>query len=137
MRGPLHSIIVLIIALLLFFSGCQTIPQKKPLTDYEKMRLRQDIILEFYRAWRLKQDEREFLNERNRDGTENIPHKESGPGSGTRSRSLQSQGTARGLANQQGGKGAGKAGACVETQESKTPENKKAEIEKSQKGKVG
>lgn len=55
-------IIILTLALLLFFTGCQAIPQKKPLTDVEKNQLRQEIILKFYRAWRLKQDEQEYLN---------------------------------------------------------------------------
>ncbi len=141
-RGPhtwppaLH--IVLTLALLLFFAGCQTIPQKEPLTDIEKMRLRQDVLFDFYNAWRLQQDEQEFLNrERNRDGTENISNKKSGPGSSTRQGSISNQGTAVRLANQPRGKGEGKAGTCVEAEQSEAPEIKEAEIEKSQKGEVG
>ena len=83
--GPLQCFIILILALLFFFAGCQVVQQKEPLTECEKMRLRQDILFDFFNAWRLEQDEQEFLNrERDRDGTENISNKKSGPGSGKR-----------------------------------------------------
>ena len=128
-RGLAPYITALCFVVLLFLTGCQTIPQKKPLTDIEKMRLRQDILFDFFNAWRLKQDEQEFLNrERNRDGTENISHKKSGPGSSTRQGSLPRHGATERLSNQPRGKGAGRSRACVETQEIKAPENnKKAE----------
>ncbi len=133
--GPLQCFIILTLALLFFFAGCQPIQQKEPLTEYEKMRLRQDVLFDFFNAWRLKQDEREFLNrERNRDGTENLSNEKGGPGSSTRQGSLQGCRTAERLSNQPRGKGAGRSRTCVETQENKTPENKEAEIEKSQKG---
>lgn len=133
--GPLQCFIISTLALLFFFAGCQPIQQKEPLTEYEKMRLRQDVLFDFFNAWRLKQDEQEFLNrERNRDGTENLSNEKSGPGSSIRQGSLQSY---WGLSNQPRGKGAGRSRACVETQEIKAPENKEAEIEKSQKGFVG
>ena len=128
--GPLHAIIILILALLFFFAGCQAIQQKEPLTEYEKMQLRQNILFDFFNAWRLEQDEQELLNrERNRDGKENISKKENGPGSCTRQRSISNQGTAEGLANQYRSKSEGRSGPCVET--AKTEESEKACSEQS------
>ncbi len=132
---PLRSFIILILALLFFFAGCQPIQQKEPLTDNEKMRLRQDVLFDFFNAWRLKQDEREFLNrERNRDGTENLSNEKSGPGSSIRQGSLQSY---WGLSNQPRGKGAGRSGTCVETQEIKAPENNEKAEEIKKENQVG
>ena len=136
--GPLQCFIILILALLFFFAGCQPIQQKEPLTECEKMRLRQDILFDFFNAWRLKQDEQEFLNrERNRDGTENIPNKKSGPGSSTRQGSLPRHGATERLSNQPRGKGAGRSRACVETQEIKAPENSKKAEEIKKENQVG
>lgn len=50
----------IIVILTLFLVGCR-IPQKEPLSDIEAMRLRQQILFEFYFAWRLEQDERDLL----------------------------------------------------------------------------
>ncbi|KKN29763.1 hypothetical protein LCGC14_0840610 [marine sediment metagenome] len=140
-RGLAPYITALCFVLLLFLTGCQAIPQKKPLTDIEKKRLRQDILFDFFNAWRLKQDEQEFLNrERNPDGTENISNKKSGPGSSTRQGSISNQGAAVRLANQPRGKGEGKAGTCVEAEQGEaTQEIEKtgAQIQKGQKGQVG
>ena len=85
---------------LLLLTGCQTssqkeslpqkqsLPQRKSLTDLEEKRLRQEILFKLYNAWRLKKDEREFLNTEKgievENGTENISNKKSGPGSSTR-----------------------------------------------------
>ena len=91
----MRAVLLLLIAIAALIAGCQTSPQKKPLpqrklfpqkkslTDLEKNRLRQEILSRLYMAWRLEQDEREFLNEVE-NGTENVSNKKSGPGSGTR-----------------------------------------------------
>ena len=131
---PLHSFMILALALLFFLAGCQTESKKKPLSDIEAMRIRQQVLFEFYVAWQLERDEREFLNIEKgiEDGTENIHNKKSGPGSGTRKGSVQSQGTAEGLANQHRGKGERRSGAVVETEQSETTQEieKTEEIEK-------
>lgn len=68
------------------------------------------------------------LHRRESNGTENLSHKKSSPGSSTRQGSLQSRRPAEGLANQPRGKGARRSRAGVETQQSEAPEeNKKAE----------
>lgn len=114
--SPLHSFIILALALLFFLTGCQAIPEKKPVSDIEAMRIRQQVLFEFFVAWNLERDEREFLNIEKgiEDGTENISNEKSGLGSGTGQGSISSQGTAEGLANQHRGKGERRSGTGVE-----------------------
>jgi len=46
----------MLIAITALFADCRAAPQRKVMTELEKKQMREQLIMEFYRAWRFKQE---------------------------------------------------------------------------------